>query len=374
MSTEGVTPTEPVEVAARPDPSGSPADEATDLLLADVDLPAFKAQEPYTGLPKREEVFAALPEDAQKHVHNIRLGAQKMVERAKAAEAEAKARAEALAAWERELAEREARLNGSQPAPVVAPPVDGLLGNERVRRVLGMEDGDYADDMPTFEDVDLAELLNLDEDALVSPAELQKRITVALKTYGDKLRQHAEKVADVRARAAAKAVTAPALAQIEAQRKAQEEAQRQELVQKVRSWRTERGMVDDDAFVEVLSIAESHNLNPAAVGDTSWLDDALALWARRNPTRVPAPPASAKAADVSPPAPVREKPNPLAALRAAAQAATGKPSTGMEKAVPRMPSGLTASQELDWLNKHPEAKRLMYEDRVRYQKEVLGGR
>lgn len=356
------TPAPAATPAATPEPTppATPpaATEPVDFLTAEIDDPVFKTTEPYKGLPAEKDILSGLPEDAKKWAANIRSGYAKQRETDKAA---TRAAEEAKAAAEARAAELEARLAEMRtPAPAAAepakPPVStetAVLSDPKVRRLLGLEDGDFLEGVDTgAPEVDVDALVaGLDDDALSDPEKMRAALAGAFKATLEGASKHARAVA---ARAAAEAMRATTRPYVDAKIKTEAETAEAALRANLSAWRSANpGMADDAAFDAVLDVAEELGIKHDPTGKMRDLSAAYAVWAQGKELPKPAAPAAPPPA----PAPVVEsKPDPIAAFRDAALAAQGRGASGGDAGAPRMPAGLTTEQQLKWLDAHPEAR------------------
>lgn len=327
-----------------------------DLLTAELDDPVFKATEPYKGGPSAKDIAARLDDDAKKHVHNLRVGYGKATEE-KAAAVRAREEAEARAsALEAKLAEVEAK---GKEAPQTDPTL--VLADQRVRRLLGMEDGDFLEgvDLPAdpLADFDPEKIVGeLDDDVMADPAKMRGKFVDVLKAVQAKqseVRDYGRAIAKKSAEIAIRSTTEP---YVKLHQEQQEATAKAEVQAKLDAWRAANpGMDSDDALNAVLDVVDELGIPPDKTGKMRDLDAAYALWSRSNP------PKSTPAAEPAKPA-VPATTDPLSEFRALALAAQGRGASGSDAAAPRMPGGLSTEQQLRWLDAHPDARARLREN------------
>lgn len=343
----------PPDVVAPPPEATAATDAPVDLLTAELDDPVFKSSEAYKGGPAAKDIVARLDDDAKRHVHNLRVGYGKTTEE-KAAAVRAKEEAEAkVTALESRLAEMEAK--GKEP-PQSDPTL--ALGDQRVRRLLGMEDGDFLEgvELPPdpFADFDAEAIIGtLDDDTMSDPAKMRSKLVDVLKAVSGKqsaVKDYANAVARKAAETAIRSTTEPYVKLHQEQQAATAKAA---LEQTLTTWRSANpGMDDDAALNAVLDVVEELGIQPDKTGKMRDLDAAYAVWARANPPAAKAPPPVVVA---EPPAPTAPR-DPLAAFRDLAIENQGRGSAGNDANAPRMPPGLSTEAQLKWLDAHPEAR------------------
>lgn len=337
------------------------------------DDPVFAAPEPFKGLPDDKTLLATLPEDAKKRVHNVRLGAQRKVEeervKAKAADDAREAADAARKAAEEEVSQLRTRLKEAQvrpPAPEHSAADD--LQDERVARLLGLKEGDWAEGVSIEDPLDAldpdAMVQDVDDETIGDPAKLKGFLAGVVRTVRDAAKKSAATAARTYAQEAAATLARPTL---EAQRQATAKAAEERAQAVLTEFRAMPGMDDPKNEAEVMSILDSLDPDGTRLVGIAGFRDGYGLWlarggaaklAQRHAEAPAEAPAASDASSQAPPPPPRTDASDLAAFVALAQKAAQEGSRpaghGPNGVVPKLPKNLSPTEQAAWIARNPE--------------------
>ena len=328
----------------------APVDEF-DPLLSPIEGDLFAAKETYKGLPPAKAIIDGLTPDAQRLLHNTRVGAQAKIEEQNAALAAAQAR----------IAELQAQI--APPAPrTPSAPAEFAGESPMLRRLYGLEEGDPFDGETDADDdtSTLAAVEKIDAETLADPerakavfAELASSFTARIKS------------AEARAKQRLAAVSRESVRPFEAAHAAQAHAaQAQTIAQRQATFRAARPGLNDDANFQAY-VDHLDTLFPPVNGARSALNDAqldagYASWASKAApdayrAYIAPAPVAAPAPAPTPEQRAASTADVISKLRRGAQTSVTTGGLAGTAAAPLIPAGLSDEQRAAWLQGHPEA-------------------
>ena len=326
-----------------------PVDEF-DPLFSPIEGDLFAAKETYKGLPPAKAIIDGLTPDAQRLLHNTRVGAQTKIEEQNAALAAANAR----------IAELQAQV---APPAVRTPsaPAEFAGDSPMLRKLYGLEEGDPFDGEQGDDDApSLAAVEKIDAETLADPERAKAVFAELAASFTDRLKN-----AEARAKQRLAAVSRESVRPFEAaQAQAAQVAQAQSVAQRQASFRAARPGLNDEANFQAY-VDHLDTLFPPVNGARSALNDAqldagYASWASKavpdayRAYVTPAPPAAPPPV-ATPAERAASTADVISKLRRGAQDAVTTGGLAGSAAAPLIPANLTDEQRANWLRAHPEA-------------------